>query len=158
MNTLPLFKFHLSLAEIVIIQGHRFPRDIWISHGVGYFIMQSWQEKTKVQNVQYLWKGITEPVGIIPHVSKDCPCLYRVQVNVLELRRTVTEQMLLAECVTRSNLANFPAQIYMWLSHVFASFTQFCLFKHLQNSRDKWGGTEYRWWRLVAQPSAPLHQ
>lgn len=73
------------------------------------------------------------------HTSARTVCLSLggVKANVLGQRRTVTEQMLLAECVTHSNLANFPAEICVQLSHGFASFNHFCVFKHLQMLEDR---------------------
>lgn len=44
-------------------------------------------------------------------------------MNALGQRRTAREQMLLAVCVSHSNLANFPVEICVRVSNVFAPLT-----------------------------------
>lgn len=129
-----VYWLYLGLAERVILQGRRFP--MWTLHGSDVPSHGACRRQWKYK-MSTLRERESQSLFTYSHTSARTVCLSLcgVKANVLG-QRTVTEQMLLAEPVTHSNLANFPAEICVQLSHGFASFTHFCVFKHLQMLED----------------------
>lgn len=160
MASFHVFELSLGHAEMVIIQRHRF--SVFTVHGLDFLSGQAGKRKWRYKTSNICEK---ESQSLLVYSHPSARAVYgslpRAQVNAPGQRRTVREQMLLAVCVSHSNLANFPAEICAWVSHVFASLTHFCIFKYPHrrgNSRGKWVGAEHRQRRLVAQPLAELYK
>ena len=117
-----VFGLYLGRAETTVTQGRRsselaFRGSDFSSGGAG---KQKWRYRTS-DICEREWQSLFT----CPPVSAGTACLspQRAQVNTPGQRRTGREQMLLAACVSHSNLANFPAEIRVRVSHVFSSLT-----------------------------------